>query len=78
MTLSYAPQPGLSLELVNHLGIVDYILKNITERQYRSAIVLYCMGWSGVLRVTHINQGIWKIHSDGINKGSFDGVGQNQ
>ncbi|XDV33496.1 hypothetical protein PO909_003892 [Leuciscus waleckii] len=75
VTLNYSPRPGLSLELANHSGIVDYILNNITEQQYRSAIVLYCMGWSSVLRVTHTNQGIWKNHSDASNKGTLRWIG---
>lgn len=75
LTLSYAPRPGLSLELANASGIMDYILNNITDQQYRSAIVLYCMQIDPALRVTHTNQGIWSNHSDAINKGTLRWIG---
>ncbi|XP_039513043.1 uncharacterized protein LOC120468593 [Pimephales promelas] len=75
LTLDYAPRPGLSIELANYSGIMDYILSNVTNQQYRSALTLYCMGWDGVHRSTHTNQGIWANHSDAVNKGTLRWIG---
>lgn len=68
MTLNYAPQAVITLDLANVSGILKYVLKNISDQQYRSAIVFYTMAWSPVNRLVNTNQGIWNNHTDKHNK----------
>lgn len=64
LTLNHAPQPGITLDLANVSGILEYVLKNISDQQYRSAIVFNMMAWSPVNRLVNTNQGIWNNHTN--------------